>query len=133
MSSRNRQYQIFLADDSELVRQKLRTLLGTVPGVEICGEAGSPAEAIELIRAATPDAVVLDVDLGVGSGMEVLRAIKRLPAAPLVVVLTIHPFRTFGEHYLREGADHYFEKHADLDAICGLFDNLSANAPRNGD
>ncbi|HVU24580.1 MAG TPA: response regulator [Opitutus sp.] len=119
-------YQIFLVDDSALVRQRLRELLTVLPGVAICGEAARADKAIEQIRVSGADAVVLDVDLEAGSGLDVLRAVKRLPAPPVVAVLTIHPFRAFGRHYLGEGADHYFEKGADFDAICNLFDQLSA-------
>ena len=125
MSIPPRRYKVFLADDSALVREKLRGLFSTLPAIEICGEAANAVDAIVAIQSTAADAVVLDLDLGATSGLDVLRAIKRVAAAPVVIILSIHPFGDFGEHSLREGADHYFEKGENFDVILDVLERLS--------
>lgn len=120
-----RRFRVFLADDSALVREKLRGLFSTLPAIEICGEAANAIDAIVEIQATAADAVVLDLDLAASSGLAVLKAIKQAPPAPVVIILTIHPFGEFGAHTLREGADHYFEKGGNFDGILNVLEGLS--------
>lgn len=118
-------FKVFIADDSGLVREKLRALFSALSTVEICGEAANATEAIAAIRASAADAVILDLDLNESSGLDVLTAIKQSSPATLVIILTIHPFRDLGLYYLNAGADHYFEKGRDFDEVLTLLENLS--------
>jgi DNA-binding NarL/FixJ family response regulator len=72
--------RIFLVDDHELVRRGLRDLFWAHEDLEVVGEAGSQAEALERVGHARPDVAVLDVRLGEGtaggSGIEVCREIR---------------------------------------------------------
>jgi len=83
--------RVAIVDDEPLARRTLRVLLGPVEGVEIVGEAGNGAEAVEVIRGAAPDLVFLDVQMPEMDGFEVLKALG--PAAPAVVFVT-----AFDEH-----------------------------------
>ena len=65
-------------DDHEVVRAGLRTILGTFPGIEIIGTAGSVAEGIAEAARTKPDVALIDVRLPDGSGFEVCREIQRL-------------------------------------------------------
>jgi two-component system LytT family response regulator len=83
--------RVAIVDDEPLARRTLRVLLGPVAGVEIVGEAGNGAEAVEVIQDAAPDLVFLDVQMPEMDGFEVLKALG--PAAPAVVFVT-----AFDEH-----------------------------------
>lgn len=92
--------RVVLVDDEPAARRGLRLLLGPETDVEIVGEAGDTASAIEVIRAHRPDLVFLDVQIPGGDGFDVLRA---LPAAdrPLVVFVTAynqHALQAFDVH-----------------------------------
>jgi len=65
--------RVFLVDDHEVVRRGLVDLLGSDPELEVVGEAGSVAEAMVRIPAASPDVAVLDVRLPDGNGIELCR------------------------------------------------------------
>lgn len=67
---------VFLVDDHEVVRQGLRHLLEAEEDIEVVGEAGTAAEAVELILASAPRVAVLDVRLPDGSGVEVCREVR---------------------------------------------------------
>jgi DNA-binding NarL/FixJ family response regulator len=74
--------RILIADDHELVRQGLRTLLAAPPAWEVCGEAADGVEAIEKAAQLLPDIVLLDVSMPRLSGLEAAGAICRGGRAP---------------------------------------------------
>jgi len=125
------QFKVFIAEDSALMSERLTELFHTLPQVQVCGVAAEVAQAIAAIQHRAMDLVVLDIDLIGGSGLEVLKAIKRQPLAPVAVILTIHPFHDFGQHCLDAGADYFFEKGNGFDALLSLIEELSLR-PRLG-
>ncbi|HET7232315.1 MAG TPA: LytTR family DNA-binding domain-containing protein [Longimicrobium sp.] len=80
--------RVAIVDDEPLARRTLRVLLDPVDGVDIVGEAGNGAEAVDLIRDALPDLVFLDVQMPEMDGFEVLKALGT--AAPAVVFVTAY-------------------------------------------
>ncbi|MGD0365893.1 MAG: response regulator [Acidobacteriaceae bacterium] len=68
--------QVVLADDEVLARQKLRIFLRDEPDCEVVGECATAVETIELVRAARPDAVFLDIRLPDMDGFDVIDALS---------------------------------------------------------
>ncbi len=68
--------RVFLLDDHEVVRTGLRALLETEDDIEVVGEAGTVADALNRIPLARPDVAILDVRLPDGSGVEVCREVR---------------------------------------------------------
>ena len=68
--------RVFLLDDHEVVRRGLRDLIDAEEDLEVVGEAGSVAEATDVVEACTPHVAVLDVQLGDGTGIEVCRDLR---------------------------------------------------------
>ncbi|RYF44129.1 MAG: response regulator [Comamonadaceae bacterium] len=101
--------QVFLADDSTLIRSRVTALLGAVRAV-VVGQAATPREAIDGILASRPDVVVLDVQLEGGTGLEVLRAVRQAAPAIAFVVFTSHSGREYRKRYLGEGASAVLDK-----------------------
>jgi DNA-binding NarL/FixJ family response regulator len=120
-----RPLNVLIVDDSALMREGLSALFQTVPGVEVVGVAENAPAAIRRIRAGGVDAVTLDLDLDGESGVDVLKAIKADPAAPVFIVLTIHSFSELGAHCQAAGADYYFEKAGSLDGVLNLLGGLA--------
>ena len=85
--------EIFLVDDSLLVRERLVSMLAAIAGVCVIGQAEAAAEAIRAILELRPQLVVLDLKLGDGgSGFDVLRAVR--PQAPEVDFYLLSNFST---------------------------------------
>ena len=80
--------RVYLLDDHEVVRRGLRTLLSSVPDIEVVGESGSAVEATSRIPALRPDVAVLDGRLPDGNGIEVCRAIRSVDPSINVLILT---------------------------------------------
>ncbi|HKC28490.1 MAG TPA: response regulator transcription factor [Jatrophihabitans sp.] len=80
--------RIFLLDDHEIVRRGVADLLNSVPDFDVVGEAGTVAEALRRIPAATPDVAILDGRLPDGSGIEVCRLIREQMPEVRCLILT---------------------------------------------
>ena len=92
---------VLVVDDSTIVRQRLCALLAEADDICVAGEACSVEEAWNLFEQCRPDAVVLDIQLPDGSGLEVLRRIKQTMPSCLVIMLTNlcePPFRRGAHH-----------------------------------
>lgn len=83
-----RPVRVFILDDHELVRRGLSDLLGSVPDIEIVGEAATAGDALRRIPAARPDVAVLDARLPDGSGIDVCRAISSCHPGVRCLILT---------------------------------------------
>ena len=79
---------VFLVDDQTLVRKGVRSLLSLLPDIEVVGEAVDGAEALELIPAASPDVVLLDIRMPGQDGLSVLRRLAVAGAPPHFILLT---------------------------------------------
>ena len=90
--AKTRTTRVFVVEDSELIRGRLLSMLAGMSGVEVVGHAETAADAITGVLAARPDVVVLDIKLKAGSGIEVLRTIKRrMPEAAVIVHGEVRP------------------------------------------
>jgi DNA-binding NarL/FixJ family response regulator len=108
---------VFVVEDSALMRQRLGAALEELPGVRLVGWADREGPAITAIAELLPDLVVLDLRLGEGSGFAVLEAVKRLLAPPRVAVLTNHAAEPYRRRCAELGADYFFDKADGLDGL----------------
>lgn len=81
--------RILVADDHEIVRRGVCTLLQSHPGWEICGEATDGVEVVELTQKLAPDVVVLDISMPRQSGLDAARAILNQNNKQKILFLTI--------------------------------------------
>jgi len=80
--------RVFLVDDHEVVRRGVRELLESADDLEVVGEAGTAAEALQRVPATSPDVAVLDVRLPDGTGVEVCRDLRSLIPSLRCLMLT---------------------------------------------
>jgi DNA-binding NarL/FixJ family response regulator len=93
--------RIMVADDHELVRRGLCTLLQAHEDWEICGEASDGREAVEKAKHLKPDVIILDVGMPNLNGLDATRQLCRQNAHYKVIVLTI----TDTDQVIREALD----------------------------
>ena len=101
---------VFLVEDSVAVRDRLLGQLREIPGVEVIGHAERAADAIDKVLCSAPAAVVLDLKLKEGNGLQVLHAIKKSSPGTKVIILTNHSGAEIRQVCLNAGADHFLDK-----------------------
>jgi DNA-binding NarL/FixJ family response regulator len=123
--------RILLVDDAPIVRHGLFQLLEDQPGLEVIGEADNVTDALDAIARLRPDVVILDMQLGAGSGLEVLKSCKRVQPAPVFIVFTFQP--SLQEACIQAGADFFFSKGCSVEQMLQAFVTLRERRhPRAG-
>lgn len=102
--------RVLLADDHPLIRKALRDTLEKEPDLEVVGEAGNGAEAVELTAQLRPDVVIMDVSMPVMNGVEATRRIKEADPLTLVLILTVVTDVNTIFNILQAGASGYLVK-----------------------
>lgn len=108
---------VFLVEDSLAIRARLAAIIRAIEGAVLVGEAGTVGSAIEGIRATHPSALILDLQLEDGSGLEVLKAVR--PSAPAlhVAVLTNYATDQHRRACMDAGAEYFLDKSSDFPRI----------------
>lgn len=112
----NASLKVFLADDSQLIRERVNALLAGAQ-MDVVGEGATPSSCIEGILTSRPDVVVLDVQLEGGSGLQVLKAVKSQDPAVAFVVFSNNSAPAYRKRYLGEGAVRFLDKSTEFDQL----------------
>jgi DNA-binding NarL/FixJ family response regulator len=102
--------RVFLVDDHPLVREWLTTLINQQKDLVVCGEADDAPRALQAIESLQPEVAVVDVTLASGSGIELVKDLKRVAPKVAVVVLSMHDEALYAERAFRAGARGYVMK-----------------------
>ena len=102
--------RILIADDHELIRRGVRTLLEAEPGWKVVAEASDGQEAFEKAKETKPEIVVLDIGMPRLSGLEAARRLKRTLPQIKVLMLTMHDSERLAWEVLNVGALGYVTK-----------------------
>jgi DNA-binding NarL/FixJ family response regulator len=102
--------RVLVADDHTIVRQGLVGILKGSADIEVVGEAGDGAEAVEKATKLKPDVVVLDVSMPHLNGIEAARRIREALPGTRVLVLTMHDDEEYVLKMVRAGASGYLLK-----------------------
>lgn len=103
-------FRILVADDHEIVRRGISSLLSTRSGWEVCAEAGNGRAAVEKAKELRPDLVILDLHMPSLNGLEAARQILRDNPQQRILVLTITDSEQMAQELLRVGAKGYVLK-----------------------
>jgi DNA-binding NarL/FixJ family response regulator len=104
------QVRILIADDHEVVRRGLRTLLETQPNWVIAGEAITGQQAVEEVKRLSPDLVIMDITMPEMNGLEATRQICKIAPDTQVLILSIHENEQLVHEVLEAGARGYVLK-----------------------
>ena len=109
--------RLFIADDSEILRNHLSDILFDMKGIEIVGEASNTVDAIESIKLLVPDVSIVDIRLPGEGGIFILEKIKEFNKEIIVIVFTNYPYPQYRKRCMEKGADYFFEKSKELELM----------------
>lgn len=102
--------RVLLADDHQLVRAGMRTLIGSLADFEVAGEAGDGREAVRRVREGGIDLVVMDLSMPGLNGLDATARIAKDHPEVRVVILSMHTSENYVLDALRAGAQGYVIK-----------------------
>ena len=105
--------RVLIADDQAITRSGLKSLLASLPGVEVVGEAADGAEVVELAAELEPDVILMDLRMPVINGIEATRRVHRAQPHIGILVVTVFEDDTSVFPAIRAGARGYLLKDAD--------------------
>jgi PAS domain S-box-containing protein len=109
--------RVVLADDHQIMRQGLASLLRMETDMEIAGEASDGLEAVALARSLRPDVVVMDVSMPNMNGVEATRCITSELSDVRVIGLSLHDTGDMAAAMKAAGAVHYLSKGGPSDVL----------------
>ena len=109
--------RIVVVDDHPIVRDGLRALFGTVPDVEVVGEAADGDGALREVTLLRPDVLLLDIHMPGRSGLEALGAVRRASPETRLLLLTMDDDPETVLDAMALGVDGYLVKGAGQDEI----------------
>jgi len=109
--------KVLLVDDSSIVRERLIAMLFEVSRIETVSQAKDQFEALGLLKRTDPEVVILDIEMPGGSGIDLLRYLKKRQRPPLAIVLTNLSDPQYRKKCKDAGADFFFDKSSEFDNV----------------
>ena len=102
--------RILIADDNEVVRRGIGSLLSGHSGYEVCGEASDSAGTIQKVGELHPDLILLDVSMPGTNGLETARILKQQLPQTKIIIISQHDPKLMLQRSLEAGADGSVDK-----------------------
>jgi len=102
--------KILIVDDHPIVREGLAARISRQPDLKVCGEAEDVLGALELVKTAHPDLVIVDLSLKTGQGLDLIKKIKARHPDTKMLVSSMYDETLYAERSLRAGALGYINK-----------------------
>jgi len=109
-SSRKNVVKILIADDHEVVRRGMKTILSETSDLCVVGEAENGSEVIKKIQEIDVDILLMDFDMPEKNGLDTLLELKAIRPKLPVIILSIFPEDHYGTRFLKAGASGYLGK-----------------------
>lgn len=117
MLDMNSHIRLFIVEDSSAILERLMRSIADLPGVDVVGSALDVAPAIAGLEEKHPDALILDLQLPSGNGLEVLRAVRKSQPNIQVMVFTNFAEDAYRELAMKAGAQEFLDKNADFPRV----------------
>lgn len=102
--------RVLLVDDHPITRQGVKALVNQQLNLEVCGEADSAPQALQMVTELRPNLIILDISLPQTNGIELTKQIKALAPEVPILVVSMHDEALYAERAVRAGAMGYVMK-----------------------
>jgi len=119
--------RVLIADDHEILRAGLRSLLQGEPDIEVVGEAADGRSALKLAKQLKPDVIIVDIGMPEMNGIDATRRIVAEVPGVKVLALSMHADRRFVTQMLDVGASGYLLKDCAMEELAFSLKALREN------
>ena len=125
--------RVLLADDHQIVRDGLRSLLARAGDIEVAAEAADGDQALALVRAGAYDVAVLDMSMPGISGLDLIKRLALERPKLRMLVLSMHGEKQYAARALKAGAAGYLTKDSAAEQLVGAIRKIAAGGVHIGD
>ena len=124
--------KVIIADDSRLMRERIREAISIFRGVEIVSETENGLQTLEEIKKHNPCLAIIDIRMPDMNGIEVLKKIRELKMKVKVCILTNYPYPQYKKRCIEAGADYFLSKTEDFEDIKIVITDMLRETETNG-
>ena len=123
--------KVLLADDSQLILDRLHDMLSNINGADIVSSLKNGTDTLSAIISLKPDLVIIDINMPGMNGLQVLDMVKKDNQSTKFIVLTFYTSDYYMKKALSLGADYFFSKVDEFEKVSTVVDNLLALEDKN--
>ncbi len=116
--------KLIIADDSKLIRDRITERVELIDSVNVVAQTTNSFETIEEIKKHKPEVLILDIRMPEGSGINVLKYIKKNKTQIVTIVVTNYPIIQYKNKCFELGTDYFFSKATEFDEVFKLVEKL---------
>ncbi len=116
--------KVLIADDSDLIRERLQQMLSQFAQVEIVGAFNNGIQTLEALLCLKPDLAIVDYKMPGLSGLEVLKGIRKEDTSIKIIILTFYSSNYYRLLAMQYGADYFFSKADEFEKIAHLLEAM---------
>jgi DNA-binding NarL/FixJ family response regulator len=116
--------KVIIADDSRLMRERIREAISSFRGVEIVSETDTGLKTLQELNKHNPDLAIIDIRMPDKNGLEVMKEFRTKNNTTKIIILTNYAYDQYKERAFENGADYFFSKSEDFEKIAVLVSNL---------
>jgi two-component system nitrate/nitrite response regulator NarL len=120
--------KLLIVDDHPLVRDGLKARLESIPHFEVVGEAGNQEDALQLAASLPIDLILMDINLGRSSGIQLTAELLKRHPQISVVILSMHDRAEYVTQAIEAGARGYVLKDAPAEEIIAAINSVADGA-----
>lgn len=121
--------KVLLIEDSAVIRESLSEALGSTGMLQVAGVAETADDAVRTLKEGQFDAVIVDIQLRRGSGMDVLSYLHDAGLLPqlMAIVLTNYALATYRKRCQQLGVQYFFDKSLEFDRVIEVLDDFASS------
>lgn len=116
--------KVVIADDSDLIRERLQDMLSISDQVEIVGSFDNGTDTLEALRNLKPDLAIVDIKMPGLTGLEVLMEIRKENKSLQFIILTLYASEYYWQTVMEAGADYFFSKVDDFEKVAIVINEM---------
>jgi DNA-binding NarL/FixJ family response regulator len=120
--------KVLIADDSRLMRERIREAISTFRGVEIVSETETGLKTLSELSKHTPDLAIIDIRMPDKNGLEVMKEFRAKNTTTKIIILTNYAYDQYKDRAFENGADYFFSKSEDFEKIATVVAALLKNS-----
>ena len=119
--------KVLIADDSRLMRERIRETISIFSEVEIVCETENGVQTLEELNKHNPDLAILDIRMPDKNGLEILKEFRTKNKTTKVIILTNYAYDQYKDRAFENGADYFYSKSEEFDKIAAVVASILKN------